>query len=155
MALRSRSRESLAVLRVREDVLAMQTLLWPDEVRSTAGLAPDAPAPQPRELHMAHVLLDQLSQGFRWEDQRDTYREALAEVIEARLEDVEPPHAPAARVMEGQVVDLMAVLEASVESARASRGETPRRSPTPIVTGSAGLLGFGVLPSRGPATCSL
>jgi DNA end-binding protein Ku len=79
---------------------------------------------------MAHVLLDQLSQGFRWEDQRDAYREALAEVIAARLEGVEPPHAPAARVMEGQVVDLMAVLEASVESARASRGETPEITDT-------------------------
>jgi DNA end-binding protein Ku len=121
MALRSASRESLAVLRVREDVLAVQTMLWPDEVRSTAGLAPDAPLPQPRELHMAHLLLEQLSEGFRWEDQHDAYKQALTEVIEARLAGLEPPHAPASQVMEGEVVDLMAVLEASVESARSAR----------------------------------
>lgn len=121
MALRAGSRESLALLRVRDDVLAMQTLLWPDEVRPTAGLAPEAPEIRPQEVQMAQVLLEQLSQDFRWEDQRDAYREALTEVIEARLAGLEPPHAPAAPVMESEVVDLMAVLEASVNAARSKR----------------------------------
>jgi DNA end-binding protein Ku len=124
MALRAGSRESLALLRVRDDVLAMQTLLWPDEVRPTAGLAPEAPEIRPQELQMAQVLLEQLSQNFRWEDQRDAYREALTEVVEARLAGLEPPHAPAAPVMETEVVDLMAVLEASVNAARSKRNSS-------------------------------
>lgn len=117
-----RTGESLAVLRVREDVLCIQGLLWPDEVRPTTGLAPDAPAPRRQELRMAHTLMDQLTEDFRWEEQHDEYRKALEQVVAAKLEGIEPPHAPAAQVMPGRVVDLMAMLEASVEAVREAHG---------------------------------
>jgi DNA end-binding protein Ku len=116
-----RTRESLALLRVREDVLCIHTLLWPEEVRPTAGLAPEAPAPDPREMEMARTLLDQLGADFDWSAHHDQYRHALEQVIQARLADTEPPHAPPAHVMPAEVVDLMAVLEASVQAAKASR----------------------------------
>ncbi|MGA5442453.1 Ku protein [Streptomyces griseoincarnatus] len=118
-----RTRESLAVLRVRDDVLCLQGLLWPDEIRPTTGLAPDAPAPRRQELRMARTLMDQLTEDFRWEEQHDEYRKALERVVAAKLEGTEPPHAPAAQVMAGRVVDLMAMLEASVQAAREAHAE--------------------------------
>ncbi|WP_331726891.1 Ku protein [Streptomyces sp. NBC_00280] len=119
-----RTRESLAVLRVRDDVLCLQGLLWPDEVRPTTGLAPDAPAPRPQELRMARTLMDQLTEDFRWDEQHDEYREALERVVTAKLEGIEPPHAPAAQVLPGRVVDLMAMLQASV-AVRETHGNSP------------------------------
>lgn len=61
-----RTRESLALLRVRGDVLVVQSLLWAEEVRPTEGLAPDAPAPTQRERDMARTLLEQLTEEFEW-----------------------------------------------------------------------------------------
>lgn len=120
-----RTRESLAVLRVRDDVLCIQSLMWPDEVRPTAGLAPSAEAPRRQELQMAHTLMQQLAEGFRWEEQRDEYQEALEAVVMAKLAGTEPPHAPAAQVMPGQIFDLMGVLEASAQAAQEARDDTP------------------------------
>lgn len=60
-----RTRESLALLRVRDDVLVIHTLLWPEEVRPTSGLAPEVPAPDLREMEMARTLLEQLTAEFR------------------------------------------------------------------------------------------
>ncbi|MFD9374395.1 Ku protein [Streptomyces sp. NPDC059999] len=120
-----RSREALAVLRVHEDTLVLQTCLWPDEVRPAAGITPEGDVTiRPQELQMARSLMDMLSQDFDLSALHDEYQEALQQVIEARLQGVEPPReeedaAPAG----GKVIDLMAALENSVRAARESRGE--------------------------------
>lgn len=72
-------------------------------------------------MGIARLLLEQLAGAFSWDEQHDEYRHALEQVVQARLADTEPPHAPGARVMSGDLVDLMAVLDASVESARTRR----------------------------------
>lgn len=113
-----RTRESLALLRVRGDVICVQSLLWPDEIRPTSGLAPPAPEPRKQELQMARTLMEQLSQDFEVSGQHDEYRRALEDVVAAKLAGTEPPHAPAAQVMPGGVTDLIAALEASVQAAR-------------------------------------
>lgn len=119
-----RSRESLAVLRVREDTLVLQTCLWPDEVRPAAGVAPEEDITiRPQELKMARSLMDMLSQGFDLSSLHDEYQEALQQVIEARLQGVEPPHEEEAPPAGGKVIDLMAALENSVRAAKESRRE--------------------------------
>lgn len=120
-----RSRESLAVLRVHEDTLVLQTCLWPDEVRPAAGVAPEADLTiRPQELQMARSLMDMLSQDFDLSTLHDEYQEALQQVIEARLQGVELPHEEeAAPAGGGKVIDLMAALENSVRAAKESRGE--------------------------------
>ncbi|MFI0716385.1 hypothetical protein ACH4SK_38485 [Streptomyces inhibens] len=67
---------------------------------------------------MARTLMGQLTEDFRREEHHDEYRAALEQVVEARLAGLEPPHARDAQVMPGQVVDLMAALEASMQAAR-------------------------------------
>ncbi|MGW2748086.1 non-homologous end joining protein Ku [Streptomyces sp. NPDC001450] len=117
-----RARESLAILRVRDHVIAMQTLLWPDELRATGDITvPDVEPPRRQELQMARSLMDAITADFRLEDQHDAYRRALEQVVTARLEGLEPPHAPETVRVEGGVMDLMAALEQSLQAAHARR----------------------------------
>jgi DNA end-binding protein Ku len=121
-----RTRESLALLRVRDQALAMQTLLWPDELRPADDIAvPDVPEARPQELQMAQSLMAAVSEDFRLEEQHDDYQAALEQVVAAKLEGAEPPHVPPSAAAGGQVVDLMSVLEQSLEAARRHRRANP------------------------------
>ncbi|GAB3157469.1 non-homologous end joining protein Ku [Amycolatopsis sp. NPDC004378] len=119
-----RQRESMAVLRVHSDVLVMTTMLWPDEVREPdfPFLRDDPPQIRPQELTMAGSLIDSLAEPvFEPEKYKDHYREALEEMIEAKVAGDETTK-PAAVTAKADVVDLMAALQASVDAAKKSRG---------------------------------
>jgi DNA end-binding protein Ku len=116
-----RTRESLAVLRVHGDALVLQTCLWPDEVRSAEGIAPDESVTvRPQELKMARSLMDTLSEDFDLSALHDEYQAALQGVIDAKLAGVEVPHGEEAPAAAGDdnVIDLMSVLRSSVKAAR-------------------------------------
>lgn len=123
-----RTRMTMAVLRVREGVIVMQTMLWPDEIRSPdfasideAGDATD------KEMAMAKLLIEQLAGDFEADDYEDDYAIALQSLVKAKVEGGEV-QAPAAEAEEsGEVVDLLAALAKSVEKAKASRGEAPSK----------------------------
>ena len=120
-----RDRESLAALRVRDGVLVLETMLWADEIRKPDFdfLDKDAKVePKPAELKMAELLIDSLSTDFHPEDYHDTYREALEEVIEAKVAGREVLTPPSPAEGGAQVIDLMAALKASVEAAKKTRG---------------------------------
>ncbi len=117
-----RQRESLATLRVRDGVFVLETMLWPDEVREPEfGFLEDPPEVRSQELAMAGSLIDSLSGDFEPDEFHDAYREALEELIAAKVEghEIVPPKAPAAEG--GAVVDLMAALRASVEAAKSGK----------------------------------
>ena len=119
-----RSRESLAVLRVQDDLLVLQTMRWPDEIRSREGLAPqDEATLRPQELAMARSLMETLSEGFDLDAEKDQYAVALDELLDAKAHGATPAPVPMA---EGgaEVIDLMAALRSSVAAAKASRGES-------------------------------
>ena len=113
-----RQRESLATLRVRDGVIVLETMLWPDEIRPAefSFLDEDIDV-RPQELQMAQSLIETMSDDFDPMQFTDQYREALEDVITAKIEgrEVVAPTEPKAK---GEVVDLMAALKASVESAR-------------------------------------
>ena len=115
-ALRQKTR--LAALRVRDDVLVVQTLLWPDEVRAAhfASLDDDVDI-KPAELKMAATLVDSFADDFRPEDYTDTYRVELEQMIEAKLEGGEafPAQEAADTDEDAEVVDLLAALRRSVQ----------------------------------------
>ncbi|EAP98026.1 hypothetical protein JNB_13718 [Janibacter sp. HTCC2649] len=123
-----RTRMTMAVLRVREGVIVMQTMLWPDEIRKPdfasideAGDATD------KEMAMAKLLIEQLAGDFEADDYEDDYAIALQSLVKAKVEGGEV-QAPAAEAEEsGEVVDLLAALAKSVEKAKASRGEAPSK----------------------------
>jgi DNA end-binding protein Ku len=117
-----RDREALAALEPQGRTFLLETLFWPDEIRSTAelDLPEDEPASKPAERAMAEQLVATMTGEFDPGEYRDEYREALMGVIEAKVEGRETA-APAEAVPGGELVDLMAALEASVAAARASR----------------------------------
>ncbi|MCA1713382.1 MAG: Ku protein [Actinobacteria bacterium] len=121
-----RNRESLATMRVREGVFVLETMLWPDEVRKPDfGFLDDDVEVRPQELAMAGSLIETLSGDFDPSQYKDSYREALNAVIEAKVAGHEVKQPEAAQPTSGTVVDLMAALRASVEAAKAERGDQP------------------------------
>jgi DNA end-binding protein Ku len=121
-----RNREQLATLRVREGVIVLETMIWPDEVRAPdfAFLNDDVEL-RPQEQAMARSLVESMSGDFEPEQYTDNYRSALQQVIEAKIEGREVVEPEAAQPTAGNVVDLMSALRASVEAAKKSRGDAP------------------------------
>ncbi|WP_370418239.1 Ku protein [Streptomyces sp. QH1-20] len=118
-----RTRESLALLRVHDELLTLHTMYWPDEVRDSGDLAPPSSVTvRPQELKMATSLMDTLSEDFDLDALEDEYEVALAELISAHLEDRPAPRKETAPAPDN-VIDLMAALQASIDRA-AERGDT-------------------------------
>ena len=121
-----RQREQLATLRVRDDVLVLNTMLWPDEVRGVDfGFLDEDIETRPAELAMASSLIDSMAGSFKPEEFTDNYRAALQEVIDAKVEGREVVAPEETEEAPSAAVDLMAALKASVERAKAARGEAP------------------------------
>jgi DNA end-binding protein Ku len=124
-----RQRERLAMLRAREGVLVLQTLLWPDEVREPKfDFLDQDVSVRPQELQMAESYIAALSADFEPGEFSDDYREALEEVIEAKTAGREVK-APVEAPRSGQVVDLMEALRRSVAEAKSRRGEAGAAAP--------------------------
>jgi DNA end-binding protein Ku len=119
-----RGRERLGMLRVVDDVIAMHGLLWPDEIRSSEGVAPESQVTvRDAELNLADALMDTLGE-VDMASLHDDYRAAVEELITAKVEGVLPEEAPAAEEPGGgKVIDLMAALENSVRAAKTGRSE--------------------------------
>ncbi|WP_326652575.1 non-homologous end joining protein Ku [Streptomyces sp. NBC_01750] len=121
-----RGRERLGVLRVVDDVIAMHGLLWPDEIRSTEDVAPDAQVTvREAELDLADALMDTLGE-VDLDSLHDDYRAAVEAMIAAKAEGGVVPEEVPAEPGGGKVIDLMAALENSVRVAKEARGEEGR-----------------------------
>jgi DNA end-binding protein Ku len=118
-----RDREHLCRLALHEQGLLLNTLHWPDEIRSAGELSiPDEKLDVKKaELDMAVMLIENLSAHFDPARHHDSYREALIEVVESKLtnEPIKRPEVPE----QGKVTDLMAALKASVEAAKSRRSD--------------------------------
>ncbi|MFF1962939.1 Ku protein [Streptomyces sp. NPDC058232] len=118
------NRERLGLLRVRDNAIVLHAMRWPDEIRDPAELAPKETELDEAEIEQAVQLAESMTvddiSGFR-----DAYRDALEELIEAKTEGKEAPQPAEGEAQQpSQVVDLMAALNASVQRAKESRGET-------------------------------
>lgn len=114
-----RTKERLCCLRLYGGTLMMNTLLYPDEVRVDKNR--DLPEVQisDKEMAMAGSLIDLMTDDFEAKNYKDTYREALMQLIEAKLEGREIHEAPSAP--SGNVIDLMDALQASMENIKAKK----------------------------------
>ncbi|MDG9709520.1 Ku protein [Streptomyces sp. DH10] len=85
-------RERLGLLRVRDDVVVLHAMRWPDETRSPEELLPPPVELSDEEIDGALALLDTMTrEDFEGEEFQVTYTEALSQIIEAKREDREPP----------------------------------------------------------------
>ena len=122
-----RDREHLCRIALHDNGLIINTLHWPDEIRDAGelNLPQDSVEVRKQELAMAKMLIENLSATFDPTRYTDEYREAVMEVVNAKVEhrEVERP----AEVEPPKVMDLMAALKASVEASkqgRAAQAET-------------------------------
>lgn len=120
-----RTRMTMAVLRVREGVIVMQTMLWPDEIRSADFAAvEEAGEASEKEMSMARLLIDELAGDYDADEFEDEYAIAVEDLVKAKIEGGEV-RAPEVEEEEGgEVVDLLAALAKSVDKAKKSRGES-------------------------------
>ena len=126
-----RDKEHLAAVRLMDNVLVLDTMFWPDELRK-----PDFPEldkdvkVSDKEIDMARNLIDNLSEPWSPEGYRDEYRDALLEIVEKKVagEEVEYIEAPEPT----KVVDLMEALKQSVADTKktapkASKKKSPAK----------------------------
>ncbi|HEY2298196.1 MAG TPA: Ku protein [Jatrophihabitans sp.] len=131
-----RNREQLATLRVRDGVIVMETMIWPDEVREPVfGFLDSDVDLRPQERQMAESLVASMSGDFDPSEYTDDYREALQQVIDAKVEGREIVETEDRQPDAGNVVDLMSALKASVEAAK--KGRAAAASTTTSGTASA------------------
>jgi DNA end-binding protein Ku len=130
-ALRQKTR--LAALRVRGDVLLLQTLLWDDEVRTPSfDVLKQTPRISQKERDMAAQLVDSLAGDFDSAEFSDEYQEQLRTLVEAKLEqgdalDTEKTFGAAEEEDDAEVVDLMEALKRSIDKKKAAAGDAPAK----------------------------
>ena len=137
-----RQKTRLAALRVRGDVLVLQTLLWADEVREAAFPALDEPVRiSAKELELSASLVESFATDFDPSEFADEYQDELRTLIEAKIEQGDALDTSETfgdheeEETGGEVIDLMAALRASVERSRAARegkGETTDAAAKPL-----------------------
>ncbi len=122
-----REKQQLAVLRAKDDVLVMETMYWPDEIRQPEFEELDIDVEvRPEEIKVAEMLIDNLSASFDADAFHDATREAVEEMAQKKLEgeEVVIPEAPEPT----KVVDLLEALKASVEATKEKTGSEKKRA---------------------------
>ncbi|SDN07614.1 DNA end-binding protein Ku [Psychrobacillus sp. OK028] len=127
-----RSKEQLAIVRVYKETLIMETIHFPDEVRSTADV-PNIPTEQTvvkKELDTALMLVDQLTTAFDPEKYTDEYRTALMELIEEKKAGNNVVTTSEKQTeLPSNVTDLMSALQASLDKTKQKKPTTRKRAP--------------------------
>jgi DNA end-binding protein Ku len=132
-----RQRESLASMRVRDGVIILQTLLWPDEIRKPGfGFLEEDVDVRTQELKMAASLIDTMTEDFNLDAYHDRYREELEDLVREKVagREVVTPPAPQEELAgdgTGHPPDLAETLRASVAAAKSRRrSQADRRHAT-------------------------
>jgi DNA end-binding protein Ku len=115
-----RNKEQLCALRPMNGGLVMETLYYPDEIREFPSEIPDVEVSK-RELDMAYALIDLLEEEFDPSKYHDEYRNALMQIIEAKLDGQEIAAVEVAKP--AKVTDLVAALKASVAAAKKKQAD--------------------------------
>lgn len=123
-----RSKEQLAVIRVYENTLLMETIHYPDEVRRASDVpnVPQDDEVSKKEIETAILLIDQLTTSFEPEKYTDAYRSNLMALIESKRTGKKLVTAKV-KEPENNVTDLMAALQASID--RAKPAKKPAKKP--------------------------
>lgn len=126
-----RTKQYLAILRPLGDAIAVSTVVYHDEVVPTSrleGLPDEDVELNDRELAMAEQLIASMSAAWEPERYEDTYRQKVLELIEQKAEGQEIVTVPDDEKEAGDVVDLMAALEQSLQAAKDAGGGEAARS---------------------------
>ncbi|KAA6453144.1 Ku protein [Bacillus swezeyi] len=116
-----RSKKQLAILRVYENCILMESIHYPDEVRNAAHVpgVPEATEVNQKELQTAISLIDELTTTFAPEQYEDTYRLAVMDKIKEKIDQNEGVTPDANAAPREDVIDLVSALQASIERSKA------------------------------------
>ena len=124
-----RSKEHLAALKPSGDALVLELMHFADEIVAATTLElPAAETPVEAEMKMAKMLIDSMTEKFDAAKFRDTYREEVLAMIEARAAGGEAPQAEAPAPRRDNVVNLMDVLQKSLEASKGRASGDAARS---------------------------
>ncbi|MCZ0703226.1 DNA end-binding protein Ku [Natronobacillus azotifigens] len=134
-----RSKEQLAVVRIYNNTLVMETIHYPDEVRNVQEVpnVPEDTSIVKKELDTAKLLIEQLTTTFEPEKYTDDYRTALLDLIEKKKdgEEISTAQEPKRR---DNVTDLMEALEKSLNKTKQAKKKAPKRKTTTTKKTSTG-----------------
>jgi DNA end-binding protein Ku len=123
-----RSREHLAALKPNGDALVLELMHFADEIVDQSTLDfPSGDKPIENEMKVAHMLIDTMTEAFDPEKFRDEYRDQVLAMIEARAAGKQLEAAPAKAPRRDNVVNLMDVLQKSLEASK-KRGTATTQS---------------------------
>jgi DNA end-binding protein Ku len=122
-----RDQQHLGLLRVRDGVITLEQLYFADEIRTIDEIKPDKASVKKEELEVASRLIDSYTAEWDPKKYKDTYRDELMAVIEAKRKGKQI-HAGAEVEETEELPDLMTALRESVETAGKGRRRTPRKS---------------------------
>jgi len=118
-----REKQQLATIRVTDDVIVMETMFWPDEIRDAEFEELEADVEiRPEEVEMAETLIDNLTRPFEEEKFQDTTRENVEELAAKKVAGEEIVIA-AESPEPTKVVDLLDALKASVEATKSKQAK--------------------------------
>jgi DNA end-binding protein Ku len=125
-----RSKEQLSVVRVYENTLVMETIHYPDEVRTSKDVpnVPENDDISAKELETATMLIEQLTSEFQPENYHDEYRERLNQLIESK-QTGEKVVTAKEKAPKENVTDLMAALQASIDSTKPEKKPAAKKKP--------------------------
>jgi DNA end-binding protein Ku len=121
-----RDRQHLGALRIRDGVITLEQLHFADEIVPVDEIEPERARVGKQELEMATQLIESFTSEWKPEQYRDTYRDALMKIIQAKRKGKEVR--PAAPVAEEEPPDLLTALKASIERAKGGDGKRPARA---------------------------
>lgn len=156
-ALREKTR--LGALRIRDEVLMLQSLLWADEVREASFPALETTVRiSAQEREMSAALVDSMASDFEPDQYKDDYQVQLRKLIEAKLEqgeslDTEQTFgAEAAESGNGEVIDLMEALKRSLEKKRGGSTAASDTSPPAHASKTSARASAAKAPGKAAAT---
>jgi len=121
-----RDRQNLGALRVRDGVIVLEQMHFADEIRPLDEIKPHKAAVSKKELAMAEQLIDNFAGDFEPKKYKDTYRDALCEIIRAKRAGKEVHRAPEGE--EAAPPDLLEALRASIDAAGGNARARPKRA---------------------------
>jgi DNA end-binding protein Ku len=119
-------RQNLGALRVRDGVIILEQMYFADEIRPLDEIKPRKAAVSKEELAMAEQLIENFAADFEPKKYKDTYRDALCEIIRAKRAGKEVHRVPEGK--EAAPPDLLEALRASIEAAGGNGRTYPKRS---------------------------
>ena len=122
-----RQRTTIAVLRVKDDVIVLQTMMWPDEIR-VPDFSVETGDVKDAEVKMANMLVETLAGDFDASEFEDDYADAVKALVKAKIEGGEVQKTETTTKSSGEVVDLLAALQKSVQDAKSARGESDSKA---------------------------